>query len=292
MRNRVNVVYYVKESISIFRYNLLSNTLTILSNALIFFLLALVISGFIITNHTIQLLEKEAEVAVYSNMEIEQGLDWIEEIGQIQGVRQVTIVSEEEAYDRMADILGEEAQVLQYFEVNPFSSFIELSIELQSMENVLDALEVMPEISSIRDNRNILDKLREIIQAVTIMSGVILVAVGITTLVVLSHTIRQSIYHYREQILTLNLLGAPKRFINTPFYILGLWMAIVSGVLASLGAIVVMQRVYEFMTGPIPFIPLPPIAEMIRVVMLYVLSLSVIFGILGCTLGMGSVKTQ
>jgi cell division transport system permease protein len=269
-----------------------SNGLTIVSNGLIFFLLALVISGFIITEHMVEILESEAEVAVYSKMEIQEEATWIEELRKINGVRDVRLVSEEEAYERMSAILGEEAQVLQYFQENPFSAFIELSIDLQNMETVLDTLEIMPEISSIRDNRDVLGKLRDIVKGITFMSVLILIAVGMTTLVVLSHTIRQSIYHYREQITTLTLLGAPMRFIAIPFYILGIWMSFVSGIIATMGAFFVIQSSYGFMMGPIPFIPLPPMTETIQVVAIYILSLSVIFGILGCMLGMVSVKKQ
>lgn len=244
------------------------------------------------TDYMVKVLESEAAVSVYTHTTLQGNEAWLVDLKDISGIGEVTIISQEEAYDRMAAILGEEAQVLQYFQENPFSAFIELEIDLRQMETVLETLKAMPEISSIRDNRDILEKLREIVKGITIMSGLLLAAVGTTTLVALSHTIRQSIYHYREQIMTLTLLGAPKHFIAIPFYVLGIFMSLVSGILAIVGAFFVIKTSYQFIAGPIPFIPLPPMTETISGVAVVVVVIAAILGVLGCMLGMVSVKKQ
>ena len=68
-RSFFNLVYFIKESLILFRISLLSNVFSILSTGLIFFMLAMILSGWWISRHVGQIIQGEAQMSVYFNEE-------------------------------------------------------------------------------------------------------------------------------------------------------------------------------------------------------------------------------
>ena len=289
-----NLGYFIKESNTIFRVDFLSNIFSIFSIGLIFFILSMIFSGWWISNEVVQVLQKEAEINVY----LEEGLKdeeinhLIQSIGRIDGVREARLVNEEESYNRMVDILGKESLILELFGDNPFSSFIEVKIHIDKIASILERLDLLDEIQHIRDNKEVIDRLQKIITMLTVLGVLVITAVGISTLVVVSHIIRQGIYNNREMINTLKLLGAPDGFIGFPFLLEGLFLTVGGGMLASaLGAIVIHYG-YSQMGGSLPFIPLPSKEVVISSLTILTMSLSCILGIVGSLFGLSSAKAS
>ena len=65
-----NLGYFLKEAKTLFKLDFFSNLFSIISIGLIFFILALVISGWEISNYVIEIVEKEAEINVYYDTKI------------------------------------------------------------------------------------------------------------------------------------------------------------------------------------------------------------------------------
>ena len=152
MKNFIyNISYFLKEAGTMIRMSPLSNLLSLFCTGLIFFILAMVFSGWWISSEVITAIQGEAEINVYFDENI--GADGtgklIENIKAMEGVREARVVGKIEAYDRMVEILGAEARVLEYFDDNPFSAFIEVKINLDKMEPVLKGLEHMPSIEAV-----------------------------------------------------------------------------------------------------------------------------------------------
>ncbi|MDF2519879.1 MAG: hypothetical protein K0R84_507 [Clostridia bacterium] len=60
-----NIGYFLKETGTIIKVNILSNFFSLLSTALIFFIVAMVISGWWTGSQIIRALQEEAEINVY-----------------------------------------------------------------------------------------------------------------------------------------------------------------------------------------------------------------------------------
>lgn len=287
-----NLGYFLKEVKTIIRLNALSNFFSLLSTALIFFILAMVISGWWVSSQVVEAIQGEAEISVYYEESIGDvgAMQLVDRLKSIEGVKESRLVDESEAYDRMVDILGKDALVLEYFDENPFSSFIEVKIHIEEMSAVLNELGTISGIEHVRDNREILERLRDIARALSLIGYLVVTAVGITTLVIIAHIIRTGIYDSKEQINTLRLMGAPEVFIGFPFVLEGLALTLGGGILASALAVVTLKYAYAQMAGPLPFIPLPPQGFIITNIIILVMSLSIILGILGSAFGLSSAK--
>ncbi|MCR4434833.1 MAG: permease-like cell division protein FtsX [Clostridiales bacterium] len=290
----LNMGYFLKETITVMRLNLLSNILSIFSTGLILFILAMTISGWRISAKAAEAIEGEAEISVYfdKGMDNQGALKLVESIKRIEGVRDSRLIGESEAYDRMVKILGKDAQVLKVFDDNPFSPFIEVKINLNAMDHVLEELDHMTGIQYIRDNRDVLDRLGNITHLFRILGYLMGAAVGIATLVILSHMIRLGMQNNREQINTLRLLGAPGIFIAFPFLLQGLLLTLGGGALAAALAAFALKQLYARMAGPLPFIPLPPGGALISGMVIVILSVSAVLGIVGSLLGLLSARNH
>lgn len=287
-----NLGYFLKEAKTIIKLNALSNFFSLLSTALIFFILAMVISGWWVSNKVVEAIQGEAEISVYYEESISSpgAMQLVEQIKSFKGVRESRLVDESEAYLRMEEILGKDALVLEYFDENPFSSFIEVKIHIEEMNSLLDKLSTISGIEHVRDNREILDRLQDIARALSIIGYLVVTAVGITTLVIIAHIIRMGVNDHKEQINTLRLMGAPNAFIGFPFLLEGLALTLGGGILASALAAVTLKYAYTQMAGPLPFIPLPQLGAIVPTVFVIIMSLSAILGIAGSLFGLTSAK--
>lgn len=287
-----NIGYFLKETATIIKVNILSNFFSLLSTALIFFIVAMVISGWWTGSQVIRALQEEAEINVYYTEAMSsEGISKLtEEIEAIEGVRDISLVDQSEAYGRMKDILGKEAQVLEFFDDNPFSPFIEVRIDMQEMDEILAKLQIIPDIEHVRDNREVLGRLQDIARVLKLLGYLLITAVAVSTLVIIAHIIRQGIYNNREQIETMRLLGAPEGFIAIPFLLSGLLITIGGGILASILSGLAINYLYVSMTGPLPFIPLPPKDGMMAGVTVLIMLLSMVLGAIGSAFGLSSAR--
>lgn len=289
-----NIGYFIKEAKTIFSVDFLSNVFSIFSIGLIFFILSMIFSGWWITDQVIEVLQKEAEINVYydENIDKTEISILVEDIGKIPGVREASLVNEEESYSRMVEILGKESRMLELFDDNPFSAFIEVKIHMNEVDSILGKLEILDNIEHIRDNKQVISRLQNIVGILKVLGVLVITAVGISTLVVVSHIIRQGIYNNREQINTLKLLGAPEGFIGFPFLLEGLFLTLGGGILASALVSLIIYYGYNQIGGTITFIPLPDSGELIWSMIILIMGLSTILGIVGSLFGLSSAKSN
>lgn len=289
-----NIGYFILEAFRTIRFSPLSNFFSVIGTGLILFLLGTVFIGWSVGDQIIQTLEQEAEISAYVTDTSDSVL--IEELKQrisgINGVSEVTFISREQAKSQMEKLLGDEAGILELFEENPFEEFLQIRIQLDRMDEVITGLRQLAGIDYVRDNREVLEQMRRITEGLKLGGAFIFLAVGITTLIIISHMIRQGIYNNREQIKTLRLLGAPGGFIGFPFLLAGTLMTFLGGVFASLALYVLLQEGYRQLGGAIPFIPLPGKELLQENASRFLLTVSAALGLIGSLFGLGSMKNS
>jgi len=287
-----NIGYFLKEAKKIIQLNLLSNIFSFLGTGLILFMLAMVVCGWSVGNRLVEMLQKEAEINAYfeEGTDKQEALKLIETLKNIEGVSDAVLIDEAEAFLRMEEVLGEEAYILNLFEDNPFEAYIEVRIHLDDIDTILEKVKNLDGIEYVRDNREVLDRIQSITEGLKYLGYLIFAAVGITTLVIVSHMIRQGIYNNRDQINTLRLLGAPNSFIGFPFVLVGMLLTLGGGILSSALIVVLINTGYGQVSGTLPFMPLPPREEMISGLLVLIMSTSIILGLAGSLFGLSSIK--
>ena len=229
-----NLGYYLHEVMTIFKLNRNSSILSIISLALIFFIALITVSGWFFSMRFSQVLKDEAEVSVYYEETLNAyALETlIDNIKNIDGVEVVNKVTADEAEYQMAVVLGEEANILDQFESSPFVPYLELEIDIKQIDPIVTAMRSLDHVTYVRDNQDILMKISSFSKLIGVIGLMMTLAVTFGTFIITSHIIREGVHAHANQINTLQLLGAPDRFINTPFYIEGIGISIVSGLIA------------------------------------------------------------
>ncbi len=287
-----NIGYFFKEIKNTIKLNLLSNMFSFLGTFLILFILAMVVAGWNVSNSLIQMLKDEAEISAYfeEDISVSDQNNLVDQVRKIYGVTDVRVVDESEAYERMKNVLGNEAEILSLFEDNPFEAYMEIRVNLNEADSLTEKVQSIRGIRYVRDNRDVLEQIEGIVNTLNTIGFLVIAAVGVTTLVIISHMIRQGIYNNRLQIHTLQLLGASDSFIGFPFFLVGLFITLGGGMLASIFIVLVINSGFSHMTGAIRFIPLPPKAELVQNVVTVIMSVSAGLGVLGSLFGLTSIK--
>lgn len=287
-----NLGYFLVEANRVIRFNPLSNLFSIIGTGLILFLLGLVLAGWSFGDNLIMTLQKEAEISVYFDAETdkEEALALANRIKAMPGVQDTRYIDENEAHVRMEELLGEEAEILELFDDNPFEAFLEVRIDLEQMDLALKEIETMEGIDYVRENREVLQQMKSITDGIKIFGVLIVTAVGITTLIIISHMIRQGIYNNKDQINTLRLLGAPDHFIGLPFVLAGTFLTLLGGVLAAGMIFILINEGYSKLGGFLPFIPLPPLTVLRDYVCMIILLVSLALGFIGSMFGVSSIR--
>jgi cell division transport system permease protein len=289
-----NLGYFVSEAVRTIRLHPFSNLFSVIATGLIFFLLGMVIAGWFVGDELIAKLNEEAEVSAYFSEEtdVTKQQNVVEIVKALPGVLNARYITEDEARSRMDGVLGEEAGILELFEKNPFEPFIEIQIILQDIDTILEKTRNIEGIDYVRDNQEVLGQVKSFTEGFKLVGFLIIVAVGITTMIIISHMIRQGIYNNREQINTLRLLGAPESFIGIPFVLAGLILTLAGGILAVIGIVAIINIIFTQLNGLMPFIPMPSKIELINNISMLLLGISLILGLLGSLLGLTSIKTK
>lgn len=287
-----NMGYFFTEAVRTIRFGLLSNIFSVLGTGLILFLLGMVLTGWSIGDRMLEAIGEEAVVSAYfKDADSEaKAQELMEEVKRLTGVLEVSYVDEGQAKAQMENMLGEEADILSLFNDNPFEAFLEIRIDLEQMDQVITGVKKLPGIEYVRDNREILEKLKQLTGGLKLVGSLIIIAVGVTTLIILSHMIRQGIYNNREQINTLKLLGAPNAFIGFPFLMAGTLLTLCGGILADLLMIALLKEIYGQFSGTIPFLPLPSRGSLQIMVCLVLLAVSFVLGVSGSLFGLSSIS--
>lgn len=291
MKTFKNTGYYLGEVKTILRINGLSTLLSLASLVLIFFVTLLTLTGWWVSQEVIEGIKSEAEVSVYFKKDLNSyAIDALKEaIEKIEGVNQVTFITQEEAYDGMASILGEEAKVLNHFNENPFEAYFEVGITLEQRSSVLKAINSVQNVDTIRDNREILDTLERISTLIMIIALVLSVAVGVATFIITSHIIREGVNAHRDQINTLQLLGAPNRFIRMPFLMEGTLISVMSGVFAVILYMLFILVMRPMVSGVFPFLPIINMQAIVQTMGAFVVGSSIILGATASVFGLNQI---
>lgn len=289
-----NLGYFLREVFKNIRLTPLSNIFSLIGTALILFLLSLILISWSIGDNVISSLQEEAQISAYFMADVEENRmqSLVAELKNTDGVTDAIYIDSSQAYELNKQLLGDEADILELFDYNPFEGYIDIRINLDKMDAVINRVSALNEIEYVRDNRELLNQLRGIVNAIKLLGAIVAFAVGITTIIIISHMIRQGIYNNKEQINTLRLLGAPDWFIGLPFVLTGVLLTLLGGLVTVGLVILLLNKGYNQLSDYIMFLPLPAASILEENISLIIIAVSGGLGLFGSLFGLSSIKKE
>ncbi len=143
------------------------------------------------------------------------------------GAFELRFVDQTEAASRFRALLGGQAYLLDGLEENPLPESFEVGFDSQGrrLENIqvlADTVAGMPGVEEVQYGQAWLDRFFEFSRIVRGLGWLVGGVVFLVAVLIVSNTIRLSVYARKEEISILKLVGATNGFIKGPFYMEGM----------------------------------------------------------------------
>ena len=217
---------------------------TIISISLVLFLLGMI--GMLVLNaQKLSDYIKEnfsVDVILYDNLKEVDMIRIQKDIETTKFVKDTRYISKEAAAKEMQDELGED--FVDFLGYNPLLASIEVYLHSKyahpdSLELVVKKLESYPQVKEVFYQKSLIHQINENIRKISLIILVFTALLLIISTVLINNTIRLSVYSKRFIIHSMQLVGATKQFIRTPF----LLKSALHGVYGSLIAILLLLGV-------------------------------------------------
>lgn len=183
-------------------------------------------------------LRSQNEVVVYLDENLDEaGLASVDSaLRSISGLKEVTYVSKDEALDLMRDSMGDKADLFDVFEgeENPFyANYRVILQDVGQMDEIVPQLESISGVVDVNVPTGLSDLVVNIHKAVTVISVGLVVVLGFVSIVVISNTIRLTVFARRKEINIMKYVGATNGFIRLPFFVEGIAVGLIAGLISS-----------------------------------------------------------
>ena len=188
-------------------------------------------------NSLVEYLGDQNETVVYLDQGLsdEQLASVDQTLRSMPGLAAVTYVSQEEVLETYKGYMSEYADLFNDFEEdNPFHANYRVVLEdLNRMDEMIAQLEQIDGVYSVSAPTQLSSVFLTIQRAVTYAGWALVAVLALVSVVVISTTIRLTVFARRKEINIMKYVGATNGFIRWPFFVEGTSVGLISGLLAA-----------------------------------------------------------
>ncbi len=231
------------------------------------------------------ILESEIELVAYLEDDFNRdlGRDYlVGQIGAIAGVDTVLYVTREEALEDLRRQFGDEQHLLDAVAGdNPLRDAVRIVVtDTDRLDAIASRVSGMASIDEVRYERELISRLLAFTDVARAGGMGLVVVLAAATFLIVSNTVRLTVFARREEIEIMKLVGATPWFIRMPFIIEGLVVG-VSGAVVALavtwyGYTLVLSR----LALSLPFVPMLSVRPLMDIVAGLLLGTGAFLGII------------
>lgn len=160
-----------------------------------------------------------------------------ETVRSVEVVQELYVVDKDEALERFRGITGG-ALLLEGLEANPLPASFEMLLRpehrnLEGFAILQAALVGLPGIDELRHGREWLDGYARVVSLIRVSGYAVGLVLSLAALLIVANTIRLGMYARRDELEILQLVGASRTFVRTPFLLEGTLQGMLGGLLAA-----------------------------------------------------------
>lgn len=157
-----------------------------------------------------------------------------DKIDKMKGVEGTTYRSKEEALTIMRERWGESGYLLDSLGKNPLPSSILINIKsVDDAKSVISQVDKLKGIEDVRFYQETIEKLTKVTNFIQWAAVVVMVFLIIISIVVVSNTVKLTVFARAKEISIMKYVGATNWFIRGPFLIEGIIIGIFSSLIAA-----------------------------------------------------------
>ncbi len=199
-------------------------------------------------------------------------------IGHVEGIH---FVSKETAFKRLRERLGTRI-TLDDLSQNPLPDAFEIRVDdPKFLDDVAAKVTRLPGVKTVDYGRDVARKLMALNQVVRVVGFVILGLLFASTLLIVSNTIRLTVFARRKEIDIMQLVGAADWFIRWPFILEGMAQGLVGAAMAATLVDISYRLVVPQLHKTVPFLPILAPSEVLPFLNLGLVGLGCAVGAVG-----------
>ena len=190
-------------------------------------------------NSMVKYVESQSEMSVYLLQDADE--DTVAAVGetitQNANVAGVEFISKEQGLLNTQSEFGEDKELLDSFkgDRNPLPDTYNVTLkDISLTRQTQSELEQISGVETVVASSQVADTFTGVQRIVTALGGAIILALGIISLVIISNTIRATIFARRKEINIMKFVGATNSFIRIPFLVEGFMLGLISALVSFL----------------------------------------------------------
>lgn len=230
-----NVTYLVKKGISSIWKNFLMSFASFCILMVSLLLVSCAVLLMMNVNKIMSNIEDTNEITIYLKEDISD--KQVEHIKSVleknQDITDVKYYSKEQALDDFRDKMAEYSELLDYLDKNPMpETFLVRVKDLSKIRHVVNTVNDIEGVEQTKAPYDFASVLVQIRNTFTLIGGAVLVALVVVSIVIVSNSIRTSVFARRNEISIMRYVGATSGFIKAPFFVEGMFIGILAGAAA------------------------------------------------------------
>lgn len=199
-------------------------------------------------------IKDQCEVQLYINTGTsEERVTQIgQEIEKTENVKQVTLFTKEDTLQYAINDMfaGNESMLEGFEEDNPFSDSYKIVLtDIEKTKETVEILEQIADVEKVVNKQDVVNTVLSLSGALKKFSIVIMVILLIVAIVIISNTVKLTVFNRRKEINIMKYIGATDRFIRVPFVLEGLIIGFLGAVLAFLAVFWGYFALLKYITG-------------------------------------------
>jgi len=218
----------------------------------------------------------EEDLSVDDITRINEQLNSISNIGNINYKSNAMILEE------YKESLGEDAQLFEDLEADTFrNSFVFNIKDLEKFDQTIFEVKKIDGIAKIKDRKEIVDRIVDIKGVLMFLSFWIVALFIIISMVIITNSVKISVYAKKQEIWLMKYVGATDAFIEAPYFLEGIIIGLTAGFIAIISQLYVYSNVLSPILSDLGFINPLNINSVMSLIVIGFLAAGAIIGTIG-----------
>ena len=185
----------------------------------------------------------QVSVRMKDSVPEEKAISFSESLLEERYIKTATFISKEQGEMELAELLGED--FVDIFETSPIPASVEITLDADYVSS--DSLEVVkaeisrsPLVAEVNYQGSLVDALNANLSKISLILAFFIGLMLFISYVLINNTVRLNVYARRFTIHTMQLVGATRSFIRTPFLIQSAFQGIFSAFIAIMALIAIL----------------------------------------------------
>lgn len=190
-------------------------------------------------NSITEQIKDQCEIQLYINTEApEERVTQIgDEIRNVENVKEISLFTKEDtlAYAKQDMFNGNEDMLTGFDEDNPFSDSYKIVLhDIERTTETVTYLEKIADVDKVVNKQDVVNTVVSLSGGVKKFSIAIMLVLLMVAIVIISNTVKLTVFNRRKEINIMKYIGATDRFIRIPFVLEGLIIGFSAAVIAFL----------------------------------------------------------